>query len=296
MLLRPAAAVLSLLATGLACGGCGQEAGAERTAANASGGRFEAPAVGRVARIWAVGDAATPTPRARRVASRVRRARPELLLYLGDVYEAGTPDEFRRNYRPLFGSLHARTAPTPGNHEWPLARAGYFPYWRQSLGRPLPSYYSFRVAGWRILSLNSEGPHGPRSAQVRWLKRRLRGGGNCRLAFWHRPRYSAGPHGDAADLQPFWRAVRGRVRLILNGHEHNLQRLRRRAGTTVLISGAGGASPYRFPRRDRRLVFGNDRVGGALKLRLAPGRARYAFISGGGRVLHRGTARCRPPS
>jgi calcineurin-like phosphoesterase family protein len=292
---RPSAAVLSLLAAGLVYGGCGQGVEFERTGANVAGGRFEAPAVGRTARVWAVGDAAAPTGRARRVARRVRRGRPELLLYLGDVYEAGTLEEFRRNYRPLFGRLHRRTAPTPGNHEWPLARIGYFPYWRRALGHALPSYYAFNAAGWQILSLNSQGPHGPGSAQARWLERRVQAGGNCRLAFWHRPRYSAGPHGDQPDLQPLWRRLRGHVRLVLNGHDHNLQRMRRRDGITALIAGAGGAGGYRFPRRDPRLVFGNDRVGGALKLRLAPGRARFAFISGGGRVLERGSVRCRRP-
>ena len=57
--------------------------------------------------------------------------------------------------------------------------------------RPL-YHYSFTLAGWRILSLNSEDSVEPGSAQLSWLEDELSGPGNCRLAFWHAPRYSAG--------------------------------------------------------------------------------------------------------
>ena len=232
------------------------------------------------------------SPGARRLARRIARARPDLLLYLGDVYPWGTSDDFRHRYDPLYGGLARRTAPTPGNHDWPQARWGYFPYWRRKLGRPLPSYYAFTTAGWRVLALNSELTGRPRRRQLAFVRRALPTRGDCALAFWHRPRYSAGVHGDAPDLEPLWRAVRGRARLVLNGHDHDLQRLRARAGTTILIAGAGGQSRYRVDRRDRRLLFAADDVDGALRLRLSPGRAEYAFVSAGGRVLHRGRARC----
>ena len=84
------------------------------------------------------------------MAGLIRAGHPDLFLYLGDVYENGTADEFSRNYAPLYGSLARRTRPTPGNHDWPLARSGYFPYWRRALGHWLPRYYSFRAGGWRF--------------------------------------------------------------------------------------------------------------------------------------------------
>jgi hypothetical protein len=81
-------------------------------------------------------------------------------------------------------------------------------------------YYSFSVGGWQFLSVNSELPHRSGSAQLAWLKGRL-GGGNCRIAFWHRPRFSAGTtHGDAPDMDPVWQALRGRAALVLSGHDH----------------------------------------------------------------------------
>ena len=104
-------------------------------------------------------------------------------LYLGDVYDDGTSEEFERNYRSVYGRLDRVAAPTPGNHEWPNAEEGYKPYWRGAKGRTLPSYYSFRAGGWELLSLNSEAAHDADSAQVRWLRRAVAEPGTCRLAF-----------------------------------------------------------------------------------------------------------------
>jgi hypothetical protein len=242
-----------------------------------------APAGGGSALVWAVGDGDGGSPAAALV-HRISASHPRRFLYLGDVYPRGTASDFARNYTPTYGRLAAVTAPTPGNHD---AGAGYFAYWHR------PAYYSFRMGGWELLSLNSETAHGSRSAQLRWLRGRVRSGGDCRLAFWHRPRYSAGAvHGDQRDVAPFWRALRGRARLVVNGHEHDSQRMRPVAGITELVAGAGGHGLYPVGRSYRRLAFGDARHYAALKLRLSPGLARFAFVSSSGRVLDRGHVRC----
>ncbi len=64
-------------------------------------------------------------------------------------------------------------------------------------------------------------------------------------------------------------------------------------GITSFIAGAGGHSRYGV-RADRRLAFADSRHDGALRLRLRRGNASYAFVSAGGRVLDRGSLRCRP--
>jgi hypothetical protein len=248
------------------------------------------------AEVWAVGDGADGGHAARALAGEIIRARPDRLLYLGDVYQRGTPYEFAHHYAPVYGRLATRTAPTPGNHEWPNHRRGYDRYWRKITGQPTPPWYAFRIGGWQLLSLNSEAPHGARSAQLRWLRRQLREPGTCRLAFWHRPRYSAGPHGDQPDVQPFWNALRQRATLVLGGHDHDLQRLHPRGGITELVAGAGGHSQYGVNRDDSRLAYADDTRTGALRLRLKPGRANIAFVAVTGRVLDRSTVRCRPLS
>ena len=82
---------------------------------------------------------------------------------------------------------------------------------------------------------------------------------------------------------------------MLNGHDHDMQRLHPHRGITELVSGAGGRSHYPVAS-DRRLAFSNDQQYGALRLRLSPGVARYAFVSAAGRVLDSGVTRCRVPS
>jgi hypothetical protein len=244
--------------------------------------------------VWAVGDGAFNTEPARRLGSAIARDRPDRFLYLGDVYDSGTRAEFQRNYEPVYGALAPITAPTPGNHDWPNRATGYFPYWKSKLGRALPSWYGFKLGGWEILSLNSEAPHGEDSKQLLWLDRRLAATpGNCRIAFWHRPRFSAGrTHGDQRDVAPLWDRLQGDAALVLNGHEHDSQRLKRRGGVVQLVAGAGGASFYPLNRGDRRLVWGSDGAHAALRIELTPGRARFEFRTAGGRVLHRGSVGC----
>jgi hypothetical protein len=244
--------------------------------------------------VWAVGDGADGSDAARALARRIAAGRPDRFLYLGDVYEHGTRQEFRTHYRTVYGRLAAITAPTPGNHDWPSHADGYDPYWRSKTGRRTPPWYAFRIGGWRVISLNSEAPHGAGSAQVRWLRARMaRTAGTCTLAFWHRPLQSAGFHGDQPDVAPLWNALRGHARLVVNGHDHDLQRLRPRDGITALVAGAGGHSHYPLSD-DPRVVFGDDQRYGALRLVLRRGGARLAFVSTAGKVLDRSSVACTP--
>lgn len=264
---------------------------------------FTAPGPAGRAVLWAVGDGADGSVAAKAVAARIRSEHVDRFLYLGDVYgpeSNGAPDDsaddFRRRYSTVYGGLTDRTAPTPGNHEWPRHAIGYDPYWKRVTGRDMPAYYSFRAGGWKIISLNSEARHDSGSPQVRWLRARLRGPGTCRLAFWHRPRFSAGTvHGDADDLAPFWNALAGHAALVVAGHEHDMQRFRPIRGITQYVSGAGGHGLYPL-ERDERLAFGDDEETGALRIELRRGRSDLAFVAADGRVLDSSTVRCQPES
>jgi hypothetical protein len=248
------------------------------------------------ATVWAIGDAGHLGERERPVARLIAGANADRLLYLGDVYETGTAEEFEA-YDTLYGRLAPVTAPTPGNHEWPNHDEGYDPYWARQKGRPPPSYYSFTIAGWKIVSVNSQLFSDETSEQVSWLRREVAGPGNCRLAFWHVPRYSAGTtegHGDEPGVDPLWQAVEGRAALVVNGHEHNMQRLWPRNGIVELIAGAGGhARRYALAEDDPRLAFADADHDGALRMRLSRGRAKLDFVAAGGKVLDSSVVRCR---
>ena len=265
--------------------------------ASREGGFVESLEGGR-AIVWAVGDGADGGEHGRAVAALIARGPVDRVLYLGDVYEEGTEEDFRRNYRTTYGRLASLTAPTSGNHETDDEEKGYDPYWQRAHGERPPDWYSFQVAGWTVLSLDSEivqDDDDSAPAQLRWLQRQLEEPGTCRIAFWHRPRFSAGTnHGDDDDMAPLWEALRGHAVLVLNGHEHDMQRFKPIDGITQFVSGAGGAELYSIDPDDDRLAFGDDDSYGALRLDLRPGVARHAFVDVEGRILDSGIVRCRP--
>jgi hypothetical protein len=249
----------------------------------------------REAVVWAVGDGADGGAASVQVGRLIARAKPDRVLYLGDVYEHGTRLDFATDYANAFGSFAKRTAPTPGNHDWPNRVDGYRPYWKQVTGHDVPDYYAFSTAGWRLISLNSEMPHDSGSPQVKWLDSKLKGPGNCRIAFWHRPRYSAGDHhGDQPDVQPFWDELKGHAVLVLNGHEHDMQRFAPKNGITEIVSGAGGHDLYGLDKSHAGLVFGDSSSFGALRIQLTRGSAKYKFVSADGRTLDSGSTSCKP--
>lgn len=290
---------LALVATlALAGAGCGNEPDERTTTGSSSAVTKETtsfvPSSSRSpAIIWAVGDGADGGDDGRKVARRIGSDGVDQLLYLGDVYEDGTAEDFDGRYKPVYGQFDKITAPTPGNHEWTHHNEGYDPYWGEVRGREPPSWYSFKVAGWTLLSLNSEDSHESGSPQVEWLRSEIREPGTCRLAFWHRPRYSVGKHGDQLDVQPFWDALQGHATLVVNGHEHNMQRYVPIDGITELVSGAGGHSHYEFDRQEPRHAFANDTDYGALRVELRLGSASFEFITWDGRVLDSGRVSCR---
>ena len=260
--------------------------------------------------VWAVGNGADSKGRGSAVARLVAGGRPQRFLYLGGVFPRGVLNDFVRGYAPAFGRFAAFTAPTAGEPEWDNRGLGYEPYWtavsrsadspaiadfakEAARGRP-PTYYAFDVGGWEILSLNSEAPHSARSAQLRFVKETLKKRkGTCRLAFWYRPRYSAGPAPDALDVEPFWDALAKKAVLVLNARNRNMQLIKQR-GITQLTAGAGGVGLQKAPNGRKLATFTNDTRYGAVRLDLRPTFARFTFVAVDGRALETGTVPCRP--
>jgi hypothetical protein len=244
--------------------------------------------------VWAVGDAADGSLSSEAVAGVVANHRVDRFLYLGDVYGTGTAAEFASNYRPIYGRFDAITAPTIGNHEWPNVATGYVPYWTAARGTPPPFRYAFAASGWQLISLNSNLPSDP--AQEEWLGREIRSTpryGDCRIAFMHHPRYSAGLHGDLHGLQGIFDELRGHASIALAGHDHDMQRLHAIDGIRPFVDGAGGAELYPVNRDDPRLAFFDDTHHGALRIELSPGRAVLSFVDQEGRTLDRSAVGCR---
>lgn len=263
-----------------------------------AGAPFVISASHQQAVVWAVGDGADGGTGGRAVAELIATRGLDRFLYLGDVYESGTLDEFGSNYAPLFGRFDPIAAPTPGNHEYGNLDVGYEPYWERARGRTPPLWYSFSAGGWQILSLDSMSPLEPGSPQLSWLRSRLRRTprfGTCRIAFTHKPRYSAGMHGDEPELEPLWRTLAGRARILLAGHDHHMQRNAPIDGIVQFVSGAGGHALRDANAEDPHAAFVEDGRDGALRLGLRPRRALASFLAADGELLDRKRIRCHRP-
>ena len=296
MKLKGTLVLVAILIAGAALLGCGGGDQAETAGAQPGSNHSQwMPSLSKQRSVvWAVGDAADGSSTSRAVASMVTSHRIDRLLYLGDVYESGTPADFDRNYRTLYSRVGKITAPTIGNHEWPNIATGYVPYWTSVRRTPPPLYYGFTVSGWQLISLNSNTPEsGP---QVAWLKHLIQTTpqyGDCRIAFDHHPFFSTGPHGGLDALQAIFGALRGNARIVLSGHDHDMQRFRPIGGIVQLVDGAGGAELYPFASTDKRRVFGNDTDHGALRLVLSSGRANLTFVAQNGRRLDHSVVNCQ---
>lgn len=223
--------------------------------------------------------------------------RPDFVLTLGDEqYPAGAPADFRSKYdKTPWGALKPSTKPAPGNHEYKTPRAaGYFDYFR------IPAYYAYDLGcGWRGYALNSEVAV---STQASWLRGDLAAHPASKvLAYWHRPRYSSGTHhGSEVAMQPLWDALTGRRAVVLNGHEHNYERVRA-SGVRQFVVGTGGSASYGFGRPVTGSEFRLTGVPGVLRLVLGGGYD-WKFLDrrsrnggeGSGNDRRNGSRHCHP--
>jgi hypothetical protein len=135
-----------------------------------------------------------------------------------------------------------------GNHEYesPL----YYDYFYLPHNNPdsIESYYSFDYGNSHFISLDTEIPYGPSSAQYRWLRADLQNAYNNTFVFvfMHKHPYCAGGHNSTIGLRdtlsPLFEAYK--VDMVFSGHSHFYQRNGPINGVTYLITAGGGAPLY----------------------------------------------------
>ena len=224
---------------------------------------------------------------------------------LGDnVYERGTAEEYARCYDPSWGRHKARTRPTPGNHEYATPNAApYYAYFGAAAGRPTEGWYSYELGAWHIVVLNSELPRTPDSPQIQWLRADLAAHpARCTLAYWHRPRFSSGPHGSNAAMQPFWDVLyQAGADVVLTGHDHVYERFGPQApdgradaarGIRSFVVGTGGRALYAFAAIAPNSEFRQNTTLGILRLELGESGYRWRFIPTRGTSPDEGSATC----
>jgi hypothetical protein len=260
--------------------------------------------------VGAVGDGAGGESNSSSVVNLINSWNPNLFLYLGDVYDNGTPTEFYNWYghsSQFFSLFRSITDPTDGNHEFTNGAApGYFDYWDN-----IPHYYSFNTWGWHFISLDANsvlGQTGKSSAQYQWLAQDLAANtAACTLVYWHEPLYNIGIEPEATWMQDIWSLlVQSKVDIVLNGHDHDYQRWvpldasgqPGPAGITEFVVGTGGHGIQTFATTDSRVASAFDSTTspkpfGALRLRLYAAHAAFDFINTSGTFLDSGTIACK---
>lgn len=235
----------------------------------------------------------------------------DTVAVLGDnAYEYGTEAQYRMCYGPTWGLYKSRTRPAVGNHEYAQPNApGYFEYFGRAAGAPGEGWYSYDLAGWHVVVLNSmceEVGCGPRSAQARWLEEDLRrSSAVCTLAYWHHPRFSSGAkHGDHPEVEHFWRVLqRHGADLILSAHDHLYERFApltpsgepdAATGIAQFVVGTGGKSLRPFGEIKPGSIVRQADTYGVLKLTLAPRGYSWRFLPvQGATFTDAGRAECR---
>jgi len=220
---------------------------------------------------------------------------------LGDnAYPSGSPKQFEDCYAPSWGRFLGRTRPSPGNHDYATAdAAGYFGYFGSRAGPAERGYYAYDHGAWRIYSLNSERIG---DEQLAWLEADLEANPRrCSLAYWHRPLFSSGLHGNDPSVRPFWKLLYAAgAEIVLNGHDHDYERFARQRpngtrywlGIQQFVVGTGGAGLRAFADIQPHSIERQASAHGVLKLRLRDGGYGWRFVSVGGRYLDTGSSPC----
>ncbi len=231
-----------------------------------------------------------------------------IVATLGDnAYNSGTPAEFADCYNPTWGRHLDRTMPSPGNHDYLTPGAsGYFSYFGARAGSPSSGYYVFSLGRWQVIALNSNcaevGGCEAGSRQETWLRRVLAADpARCTAAYFHHPRFSSGFHGPTPALDDLWTALHDHgADVVLNGHEHNYERLApmesdgardEATGIRTFIVGTGGTSlrGVLSPGPNSESVVVRH---GILVMELSAGGYSWEFLDVDGAIADAGSASC----
>jgi chitodextrinase len=257
--------------------------------------------------VAAVGDGADGTSANTNVTNLINSLNPNLFLYLGDVYEDGTPAEFYNWYgtgSTSYSQFLSITDPTIGNHEYVgSSAAGYFDYWNN-----IPNYYSFNAGGWHFISLNSNSSHigvNSASAQYAWLQQDLAANSSiCTIVYYHHPLFNIGPEGPTTAMSDIWALLaQYDVPIVLNGHDHDYQRWvpldgsgnPSPTGVTEFVAGMGGHGLQSIANSDPRVAFWDDtnpQAFGVLTLTLNASGANFEYVNTSGAILDSGVVPC----
>jgi acid phosphatase type 7 len=228
---------------------------------------------------------------------------PGTVFAAGDLaYPDGSDEQFAKCYGPTWGRFKDRTRPAPGNHEYHSDGAsGYVRYFGAAAGDPKKGYYSYELGAWHIVVLNSEcadvGGCRAGSPQEKWLHDDLSAHpAKCTLAYWHKPLFSSGQHGDDWEVKSLWDDLyAANAEIVINGHDHDYERFApqdpsgkpdAQRGILEFVVGTGGKNSH----RDLAITRPNSEIRqgdtfGVLKLTLHSTSYQWQFVPEAGKTF-----------
>jgi Calcineurin-like phosphoesterase len=198
--------------------------------------------------VGSVGNTSTATTLIRWIRSQA----PDLVVYGGDVYQAGTPGEFATFFNQIDRNVKD-LCEVAGNHDWETNSGADLPdrvpteyeaFWKR-FPPPLsqqPIDVTARgghrydhvkdIGGWRLVFVDT-GPCRKKAwpmadaTRSTWLRRVLtETPGRAKIVFAHHSRLSRGKHGDVDKVDPLWRDLfdpatsAPLAALTVGGHDH----------------------------------------------------------------------------
>ncbi len=186
----------------------------------------------------------------------ILRLHPEFVLQSGDLVSDGKNpvqwEEFARITLPL-RQAHIAYYPARGNHD-------VGPYYPHTVTEPFDSgdkvnklYYAFTRHRNRFIMVDSMEDYDPSSRQYAWLAGELARARNTAVhtfVMFHEAPFSVGPHGPTPEAQQYLHPlfVKYKPTAVFCGHDHLYYRTLR-DGVTYIVTGGGGAPPYRPENR-----------------------------------------------
>lgn len=231
-----------------------------------------------------------------------------VIFTAGDnVSGEGRMAEYKNCFGPTWGRFLDRLHPSPGNHDY-MTDAG-FPYYQHfgaAAGQPGQGYYSYDLGDWHIVALNSNCDAiacGPNSAQAAWLRKDLADNEKqCKLLYWHHPRYSSGISGNYGPVSSFWRiALEHGADVMVSGHDHDYERFAPQDGDgnadpdgiRQFVVGTGGSELRDFGQIKPNSEIRDNSTQGVILFRLYSGKYEWEFIPvKGGTFTDRGEGQC----
>lgn len=162
--------------------------------------------------------------------------------YYGDfIYNYDAPKDLRCNGTAFVDKIN-RFFPAPGNHDYGDGNS-LRPYLTYFTLPGKEEYYEFIWGPVHFFSINSMSYMDGElfAEQKRWFTKRIsQSEASFKIAYFHHPPYSTGPHGNNSTMQ--WKFGEMGVTAVITGHNHIYERIKKNSDFEVLylVNGTGG--------------------------------------------------------